>query len=264
MIFRAFCTSAVVLLLLGCGSATPDPAGPNPPPPPAPPPPPPPPPPSLARIEIEELPSDFRVRGGSQVQLVARVFSDDGSPAPLAPITWQVREASVASVSSQGMVSFRSDTVLGSRSHLVRAMSGSLRDSVSIFSRDWELVGPSELRLAPERRPGLIPGPFEFLSIACVAGEYAAAVAVDGYSVGPPVIQYRFSGADAVQQTWVFSPTGYDATLYSPGGDISRQFGAMLFSADSLYVQPPSVPERHWLLKAPELLRAGFIAAGCD
>src|SRR5690606_15587515 len=127
--------------------------------------------------------------------------------------------------------------------------------TVSIFSRDWELIATNDgvmVRLSPETAIGTGHDPWEYVSAGCSGGSASAALWVSGFQ--NYVVVYRLSGHDWRQEEWLDlgGPWPSDPTLLGPDAVV---FMTELLSADTLYLQPPGRPERNWILQAPEWLR---------
>lgn len=260
------------LVFAACAVPGDGPGGPSqPPPPPAPPPPapgPPPPPPPSGRIEIGQLPSGLRVRAGDQVQLTATVFDSAGNPVAPAQLTWELLDdaAALAAVAPSGLVTFRSDTVLGGTNFRFRVRSGELADTVRIFSRDWHLSvipGGLQVRLAPQPAPGALPNPWDFVSVSCAAGTASAALEINGFGNSDPQFEYRFTGEESSTAVWRYSVVGFDAAIYAPDHFTALAFAERLLTSDTLHIMPPAPPERSWILHAPDWLRERVLGH-CD
>lgn len=236
------CVSLAALLFSACSGPEAGPGGPTPPPP-APTPPPPPPP--SGRIEIGPLPPELRVRGGDKVQLTATVFDASGNPVPGAGITWEVlgRTIRVGSVSSQGLVSFRSDTILGVRDYTVRAVSGALEATVDIPSWDWTLTNTALLRgLSHPTLGAWLPSAFGGsarleVSVHCGQAEVEDVWMVNlvlpvGFDFGN--FSYRLDAAAPAGQQWHINADHDYIAL--PNSASAEQFIAAMMAAEFLNV----------------------------
>lgn len=264
--------SALLFFLAACST---EPGGsilPPPPPPPAPPPAPPPPTPD--RVVFDSLPLGFRVRAGDSVQLVAKVLDGWGKPIPGAPITWESGSAS-ASVSADGLVRFRADTVLGSHGYSIRAVSGPLSTGVVVYANDWTLTAKSLLQ---GQNPVTLVAWLEStdygkqrieVSVLCGEGDendtWAASVLLGPiYDWDFGGFGYRFDAAAPMGDDWY---ANWESDFVAaPSSELAEQFFDAVTTADSLHLTYSDIWQVHsisWDLRGSAVV-ADRLRAACD
>lgn len=263
MRFRTFCAVLAGLVLAACESGpAPFTLVPPPPPPGFPPPGP------KGTSRIQPLASDLRVRAGDEVQLTVQVFTPDNVLDPDPVVEWEVSNPAVASISANGLLKFRADTILGSGNVVVRATAYGSTDTVVVLSRDWGYSGLDKgvmISLSPEPLPGVpltLATASDNLTLGCENGVFGVNILTEDTWNGPHDIEYRFAGGLPRQETWVRTGTGMDPRLHAPEHS-ARSLAEEIFSADTLYARPSVGTERVWALNVPAHV-AATVRSRCD